>query len=88
MKIFVTRYALSEGIIECDGYKKPNTVNGFYTRFRSGGPELFFQGFDYRLTLEEAMERAESMRVKKIKANNRQNKKLKALVIKHVVAES
>lgn len=88
MKIFVTRYALSEGTIECEAWTKSNMgKHDVFTRFKAGGPELYFQGFEYRLTLEEAMERAESMRVKKIKANNRQNKKLKELIIKHVVVD-
>lgn len=71
MKAYVTKYALSNGIEEVNGeiyddiYFK---VEGFYILFKEG---------EWFETKEDAIKKAEEMRIKKIKSLEKQIERLK-----------
>ncbi len=77
-KVFITKYALSTGIIEC--------VMDVSTETKSchGKPDGFpfytgFYGTDFHLTKEEALKDCEKRKEKKIKSLEKQLLKIKKL---------
>lgn len=75
MKVFITKYALTQGILEEDA--KTCSENMVMTS-RDGWTE-YFHGKDWHETREEAVERARFMRVKKIASLENQLAKLRSL---------
>lgn len=73
MKAFLTKYALTRGITKIEGEE----FNGFIdTGTRTLG---YVSKSDYKLTLTEAKQKAEDMRLRKIKSLENQLKKYRAM---------
>jgi len=75
-KIYVTKYSLTAGITEHDASISDDTS---VASFRENGYWHYFHGKDFQLTKEDAINRAEEMRIKKLKSLDKQIKKLSAL---------
>jgi hypothetical protein len=81
MKVWITKYALTEGILEVDGKQcregmisvKP-TKPGYLT--------TYFYGNDWHRTREDAIARAEVMRAKKIASLRKSITKMETLSFK------
>jgi hypothetical protein len=78
MNIFITKYALTMGIIE--GEAKPTRIPGMIQVV--GQPSWVYfhgEGRDWHRTREGVLNRAEEMRIKKLKSLDNQIKKLSKL---------
>lgn len=75
MKVFITKYALSEGILVGEGNRWEDYVNCNFD-----GRKLLIGKRDWHPTMVGAVDKAESMRLKKIASLEKQINKLKALV--------
>jgi hypothetical protein len=78
MKVFITKYALTKGIIE--GEAKPTGIPGMIQV--AGQPSWVYfrgEGRDWHRTREGALNRAEEIRIKKLKSLDNQIKKLSKL---------
>ena len=73
-KIFVFKYALTKGIIEVDAEIKQG-IYGEFTKVKNQG-NLIYLDKDYVHTKEEALKKAEDMRLKKIESLKKQIVKL------------
>ncbi len=78
MRVWVTRYALTQGILEIEGedcgdsmFHYPGNHMDRYDQYYHG------QGENWHLTRESAVKRAEEMRVAKIASLQKQIEKLK-----------
>jgi len=83
MQVFITKWALSYGIFEIDADLHSN--KGMVSFRRS--PEHFeeychHEGKDWHLTREGAVNRAEEMRIAKLKSLDKQTKKISAMKFK------
>ncbi|MDP9528559.1 hypothetical protein [Pseudomonas protegens] len=78
MKVWITKYALTAGIIEAEGdIAAPGMI-----RYKDGGSFLqFAHGSDWHTTERDAFNRAEEMRQKKITSLQKQIKKLEGMQI-------
>ncbi len=80
-KIWASKYALSQGILELG----PVTYKNDMVRFRQGnGMMQFYHGLgkEFHFSLEEAQARAEEMRITKIASLRKQIEKLQSMKIK------
>lgn len=80
IKVWIVKYALTAGIKEieverCDDF--PDMVREVNSRFCS-----FYHGKEWCLTYEEALKRAEEMRIKKIESLKKQIKKYEGMKFK------
>lgn len=73
MKAFITRYALTTGIMTFDGKVEDKMFSTKENYARC------FHGKDWHLDLESAKERAEEMRIAKLQSLDKQIKKISAL---------
>jgi hypothetical protein len=85
-KYWITKYALSQGIIEIDDdetkerYVEITESGGLWVRDkRSGYHDTGYYGNDWHKTHEAALKRAEEMRLAKIKSLQKQMDKLQKL---------
>lgn len=77
IKVWITKYALTQGIIETEA-KRCASVNEDMIETKNLG--LFHgEGREWHLTKEEAIKRANEMRIKKIASIEKQLDKLKSL---------
>ena len=76
-KIFVFKYALTKGIIEVDAEIKQG-IYGEFTKVKNQG-NLIYLDKDYVHTKEEALKKAEDMRLKKIESLKKQIVKLERI---------
>lgn len=76
-KIFVFKYALTKGIIEVDAEIKQGIYSEF-TKVKNQG-NLIYLDKDYVHTKEEALKKAEDMRLKKIESLKKQIVKLEKM---------
>jgi hypothetical protein len=76
-KIFVFKYALTKGIIEVDAEIKQG-IYGEFTKVKNQG-NLIYLDKDYVHTKEEALKKAEDMRLKKIESLKKQIVKLEKM---------
>lgn len=76
MKVWITKYALTNGIIEAEA-----TIDGTIAIIKSESSAFksYYHTPDWYLTKEEAFSRAETMRVKQIKSLQNKVKKLNEL---------
>jgi hypothetical protein len=83
MKAYITKYALTAGIIETDQADEVKHFP-FLRRISAniGKPTNFFNGTEWQETRELAVARANIMREHRIQALEKQIKKLKAKVFK------
>jgi hypothetical protein len=77
MKVYVTKYALTSGIIETEA-RVCASVSGKMIETQ-GGYKQYFHKPDWYETKEEAVKRAELMRDKKIAALTKQIQKLQKM---------
>lgn len=75
MKVWITKYALTQGIIEADGVR---TSQGIYIK-NSGLNTDYFYGSDWYFDKESAIKKAEEMRQKKIASLKKQIEKLEEM---------
>ncbi|MBB1614479.1 hypothetical protein A9978_18740 [Pseudomonas sp. UMC65] len=81
MKVWITKYALTVGIIEAEGVVSKHSP-GMVSYHDSTGPVLqFAHGNDWHTTERAAFNRAEEMRQKKIASLKKQIKKLEGMQI-------
>lgn len=74
MKVYITKYALSTGIIETDDAEIcSNIISGDMISSKKYG---YFYGNDWHKKKEDAVLRAEVMRIKKIESLKKQIEKL------------
>lgn len=78
MKIYVTKYALTEGIQEMEAEESLHTDPMAVVR-RKGTFDLYFHRKDWHPTREAAVIQANAMVAKKIKSIEKQMAKLKTL---------
>ena len=84
-KVWVTKYALTQGIFSMEGKVSKDTPS-VVAQVNVKYPFVFaLKGVDWHETLEEAVDQAEKMRLKKIKSLQKQIKKLEN--IKFVTVE-
>lgn len=74
VKVFITKYALSKGVLVCDGYI---TQNGMFVGQPKGWfrPDYFMKS-DFFLTIVEANKDAEQRRLKKLESLKKQIQRL------------
>ena len=65
MKVYITKYALSTGIIETDDAEICSNISGNMISSKKYG---YFHGNDWHKKKEDAVLRAEVMRIKKIES--------------------
>ena len=73
MKVYITRYALSTGIIETDDAEICSNISEDMISSKKYG---YFHGNDWHKKKEDAVLRAEVMRIKKIESLKKQIEKL------------
>ena len=78
MKAFITKYALTSGILEVEGENKPDTPKMFVSRPVGSFAQFYHKPF-WHETLEEAQAHAETLRLAKIGSLEKQMKKLRSL---------
>lgn len=74
MKVYITKYALSRGIIETDAVECESFPDMIETKDFG-----YFQGSDWHRTMEAAVAMAEEMRLKKIESLKKQIEKLEGM---------
>jgi len=82
MKAWVTKYALTTGILVVDG--KVNDSVPSLLSYRDGGYTVYVhnEGKEWHLTPEAALAKAEEMRLKKIAAVKKKLEKLESMTFK------
>lgn len=89
VKFFVTKYALSQGILKFDGLLGQGRSKGVASGRISGEGSMayfFGEGKDWHLTLESALKRAEELRKAKLVALHRQISEIEKLDFSKVMA--
>lgn len=78
MKVWITKYALTEGIFCVDAKltSQPSMVRYMPA---NGGMACYVHGNDWHTTAESAKQRAEEMRVKKLQSLEKQIASIKAM---------
>ena len=79
MKIWVTKYALTQGIFEYEVPDVPVTENTIAVPAVDGNFPTYFHGPDWHRTKEDAIERANFMRIKKRLSLRKQIAKLDSM---------
>lgn len=83
MKVWITKYALTKGIIETDVYEEclGTDPSGNMISVKSNGYVSYFhgKGNDWHTTKESAIQKAEEMRKKKISSLKKQIEKLEKM---------
>ena len=83
MKVFITQRCLSEGVIEVEANQNNSSPNMImYGEKGLGRQYCHGEGVNWHLTKEKALERAEVMRLKKIRSLQASIEKLRALTFK------
>lgn len=77
-KVYITKYALTKGVIEKDG-EIADYGNGHVRAFVHGDYSSYGIGSEAFYTKEEALKNAEERRIKKIESLKKQIKKLENL---------
>ncbi len=81
MKAFITKYALTQGILERDGHVSSDDVLCISGNYSNGSFTFttYYHKGEWFKTKEEAIVKAEEMRQKKIKSLEKQLAKLKEM---------
>ena len=77
VKIYVTKYALTTGIFTAQG--EQSSDDSFFYKMDGSSFTQYARGNDVHLTEEAALERAEEMRIAKLKALDKHMKKVIAM---------
>ncbi|MBK9497354.1 MAG: hypothetical protein IPO08_23100 [Xanthomonadales bacterium] len=83
MKVWITTYALSRGVLEVDGAERAGSNLDYvvYRRFARDRWRTFAKPGDWHTEKESALARVEEMRTKKIAAIEKQLEKLKTMKV-------
>ena len=76
-KVYITKYALTQGIYEMEVHRMSEDGSSVYGK--AWNEAYHGNGKEWCRTKEEAIKRAEEMRIKKIESLEKQIKKLKGL---------
>jgi hypothetical protein len=76
MKIYITKYALTEGIIKIDADLVPGSTNMVFVK--GANYDCYYHRDEWHKTRAEANQRAETMRQRKIVSVKKQLEKLEA----------
>lgn len=79
MRVWITKYALTDGIMEVEATLSERNAGSIH--YRSNGFLCFAHGKDWYTTERDAFNRAEEMRQKKIASLKKQIKKLEGMQI-------
>jgi len=81
MKVWITKYALTNGIIEVDGDISTCSTKLFTYRHGAGTfmQSAYGEGKEWHRTREEAVVRAEEMRITKLKSLDKSIKKISSI---------
>ena len=84
-RIYITKYALTQGILIADAEIKPEYKGMATTRKTPGSIQQHFHGKDWHYTIEEAEKRVEEMVRKRVDRLKKELKKLEnpAALTKH-----
>lgn len=82
MKAYVTKYALTTGVMEVDGEVDPTISATMLAVQGKGGGYAYYHRDEWHETLEAAMAWAEHTRVKRIESLKKSIAKLEKLTIK------
>ena len=80
MKIWSTKYCLTTGIVAHEINDISAQSDYVYVDVEPGFLPIYLNKGDWHKTPEEAIERAEEMRIKKLKSLDKQVKKISAIV--------
>lgn len=83
MRVWITKYALTEGILVFEATQSESSPSMIVLRRGSGYTQEYFHGNDWHPTWEAALERAEKMRAAKLLSLEKQRKKLMNLVFEN-----
>ena len=75
--IYITKYALTTGIFTTQG--EQSSDDSFFYKVDGSSYTQYARGNDVHLTESSALERAEEMRIAKLKALDKQMKKVSAM---------
>lgn len=74
--VYITKYALTTGVYSAEADVKDDKA---VQRAKGSGYAQYFYGKDWHLTEDEAIHRAEEMRIAKLRSLDKQMKKISAL---------
>lgn len=77
-KVYITKYALTYGVFTVEGELVADGTAVSYKR-DAGYFQEYAHGKDFQLTEEDALARAEEMRIAKLKSLDKQMKKVSAI---------
>lgn len=75
--IYVTKYALTQGVFAVEAEVKSDKTMAWWRP--EGGFRVYVHGNEFQFTPEEALARAEEMRIKKLQSIDKQAKRISAL---------
>lgn len=76
MKVWITKYALTNGIFVCDAVQSKEYPSMIKLRRSPTHHEEYFHGGDWHTSWGEALKQAEKMRANKLLSLEKQQKKL------------
>ena len=76
MKLFITKYALTDGIIEIDSSILRDKITHYYGKVGSRAPMVYYKKAEVFDNIKDAKTKAETMRIKKVTALQKQIEKL------------
>ena len=79
MKVWITKYALTRGILQADGEADGSMFEVTDSR-HPGALKIYYHGDEWHIKRAAAVKRAEEMRRKKIASLRRQITRLEALI--------
>ncbi len=77
MKVWITKYALTKGILEEEGEVSKN--NADYLMVKDYCQDFYEEGNEWHKTRESAIKKSEEMRLKKIESLKKQIEKLEKM---------
>ena len=77
VKAWISKYALTQGILQVSNAEMSEQILTYHDDVMIYS--IYGKGKTWHLTLDEALDRAEEMRIKKIKSLKKQIKKLEAM---------
>ncbi len=77
MKVYITKYALTKGVMIEDG--DFSEITGAFIVTKPGLIIDFYHGKDFHTTKESALKRCEEMKIKKLQSLGEQVKKISAI---------
>lgn len=77
--VYITKYALTTGVYSAEADVNGDMAVQAVQREKGSVYAQYFHGKDWHLTEDEALDRAEEMRIAKLKSLDKQMKKISAL---------